>query len=186
MRKEINLVMEQNETISFYMEELAAIPKCTEEEITLLAPKAASGDKSAKNRLIEGNLIFAVELAKEYLDKGLDEGELIAEANVALAMAVDSYRKGDFKSFIQREICYSLEEALEMESESEQISSKMADSINLMNEVTTLLAQKLGREATIAETAEAMQMSEEEVQVLMRTALDAINQNTNDTMPEEE
>lgn len=178
--------MEQNEYMTLYLEQLKQISACSEEEIENLAPKAAEGDKAARDRLIEGNLAFAVELTKGYINQGLAEADLIAEANVALTMAVNGYRKGDFKNYIQREICYGLEEALEIQMESNQVAEKMADSINQMNDVTSLLAERYGREATIQETAEAMQMSEEEVQILMKVALNAINKNTTDKMPEEE
>ena len=44
-----------------------------------------------------------------------------------------------------------------------------------MNEVTSRLAQELGREATVEEVAEKMQLPVDEVKELMKTALNAIN-----------
>lgn len=174
--------MEQSEYMTLYLQELQSVPACDERETEKLALLAAGGDQAACNRLIEGYLSFVVELAGRYAERGLSAGDLIAEANVALTMAVHAYRKGDFKTYIEREVCYSLEQALEEQSENTQVAQKMADSINRMNEVTSLIAKRTGKEATIAQTAKAMEMSEDEVEVLMKTALNAITQNTSQSM----
>ena len=46
--------------------------------------------------------------------------------------------------------------------------------MNKMDEITTKLAEELGREATLAEVAEQMGLPEDEVHMLMREALNAI------------
>lgn len=178
--------MEQSEYMELYLQELQAIPVCEEEETKRLASLAAAGDRAACNRLIEGHLSFAAELASRYTDKGLTVSDLIAEANMALTLAVNEYRKGDFRSYIEREVCYDLEQALEEQLESSQVAKKMADSINQMNDITSLIARRTGREATIEETAKAMEMSEDEVEVLMKTALNAITKNASESMSEDE
>ena len=62
MSEEMREEMEQNtetgaeDIYQVYMEELALIPPCTEEENRELLRKVKSGDREAKNRLVEGNL----------------------------------------------------------------------------------------------------------------------------------
>ena len=79
-----------------YLEELKEIRPCTDKEREMLFGRLAAGDKKAGERLIEGHLIFALAIAKDFKDQGVLAGDLVQEANLALTMAVWEYREGDF------------------------------------------------------------------------------------------
>ena len=51
----------------------------------------------------------------------------------------------------------------------------MAARVNVLQTVSKVMAEELGREATVEELAAKMKMSEEEVRDLMKMALDALN-----------
>lgn len=76
MSEEMREEMEQNtetgaeDIYQVYMEELALIPPCTEEENRELLRKVKSGDREAKNRLVEGNLKKALFFIQDYLNRG--------------------------------------------------------------------------------------------------------------------
>lgn len=63
-----------------YLDELEGIISCSEAENAELAKEAANGSSEAKKRLIEGNLKNALAMIREYLNKGLPAGDLVAEA----------------------------------------------------------------------------------------------------------
>ena len=87
-----------------YLEEMKAITPCTQEENTQLLNDAAAGNEGAKKRLIEGNLEAALTCAKAYDGKGVLLTDLVAEANMALTMAVTEFLTnpgdGDFEGFL--------------------------------------------------------------------------------------
>ena len=84
-----------------YLDEIAAIRPMDTEEESLLLEKLKSGDTTVRTRLMEGYLPFIAETAKAYADQGLPMGDLVQEANMALIMAADQYREGDFKSQVK-------------------------------------------------------------------------------------
>ncbi len=78
-------------TISMYLKEINKIPLLSFEEETELAKKAAAGDKIAKNKIVNANLRFVVNVAKKYQKKGLELEDLISEGNIGLLTAIDKF-----------------------------------------------------------------------------------------------
>ena len=78
MSEEMREEMEQNtetgteDIYQVYMEELAVIPPCTEEENRELLKRVKAGEREAKNRLVEGNLKKALFFIQDYLNRGVE------------------------------------------------------------------------------------------------------------------
>ena len=85
------------EEIQYYLKELRRIKVMTPERERELSAKIQSGDiteseKQKINReLLEGNLRFVITVAKQYQNQGLDLGDLIAEGNIGLMKAINSF-----------------------------------------------------------------------------------------------
>ena len=97
---------------------------------------------------------------------------------LGLLLAVSTYRTeedGDFDSYLEREIRLRIEEALQDYNDSGRSSVKMAGQINRLNEISAAFARENGREARVDELAERMGIPEEEVRILMKASLDAVN-----------
>ena len=47
--------------------------------------------------------------------------------------------------------------------------------VNVLQEVSKTMAEQLGREATLAELAERMKMTEDEVREIMKVTMDALS-----------
>ncbi|CEM63189.1 sigma-70 family RNA polymerase sigma factor [Treponema phagedenis] len=74
-----------------YLRDINKIPLLTLEEEVELATRAAEGDKAAKDKLIQANLRFVVNVAKKYQNQGLPLMDLISEGNIGLMNAADRF-----------------------------------------------------------------------------------------------
>ena len=165
----------QNDFYQMYLEELNQIAPCTKQEEILLLEQLRQGREDAKQRLIEGNLKQALDYAMEYENRGLPAGDLVQEANMALTMAVGVFEEGEFQDFLEHEIRRALEEAIEEQAAENRTEEEILARVNVLQKVSQMMAGELGREATVAELAKRMKMTEDEIKEIMKTALDAVN-----------
>ena len=56
----------------------------------------------------------------------------------------------------------------------DDIKENVAARVNVLQTVSQMMAKELGREATVAELAEKMKMTEDEIRDIMKQALDAL------------
>lgn len=159
-----------------YLAELRGLQPCSEEEERALAGELLAGSETAKARLVEGNLHLVVEISKAYLGRGVLAADLVQEGNMALFMAVDSYRGGmDLRLYLVQEIERAMVEAIREQTGSDEILNTLAADANALMKATETLADRLGREATAEELAEHLHMSRERVETLVKLSLDAMN-----------
>jgi RNA polymerase primary sigma factor len=77
--------------LSLYLKEINKIPLLTRTEEETAARAAAKGEQSAKDKLIQGNLRFVVNVAKKYQNQGLPLADLISEGNIGLMNAIERF-----------------------------------------------------------------------------------------------
>ncbi|MDO4582592.1 MAG: RNA polymerase sigma factor RpoD/SigA [Planctomycetia bacterium] len=77
--------------LDIYLKEINNIPLLTAEEETELAQRIALDDKEALNILVQSNLRLVVNIAREYLGKGLQLSDLIEEGNMGLIRAAQGF-----------------------------------------------------------------------------------------------
>ena len=92
-KKERTTTKSQSEgkNLAFFLKEINSIPLLNRDDEEKMARAAASGDKAAREKLINANLRFVVNVAKKYQGFGLPLEDLIAEGNVGLVNAVDRF-----------------------------------------------------------------------------------------------
>ncbi len=160
--------------LQMYLDELQEIEPISEKELEILVKRSHDGDLTARNRIVEGHLKYALSVLWEYLNRGVELTELISETNVALINAVDGYTQGDLKESITRAI---REAALRLIEEDGQIHAQDEDLARRVNELSDLsveMVQELGRRPTNAELAHRLNISEEVVESLIRMSIDAL------------
>ena len=81
----------EDNVLAMYLKDINKVPMVSREEEIELATKAQSGDKAAKNKLVNANLRFVVNIAKKYQNHGLDLTDLISEGNIGLLTAVEKF-----------------------------------------------------------------------------------------------
>ena len=80
-----------NNILAMYLGEINRIKLLTREEEQECARKAAKGNITARNKLINANLRFVVNIAKKYQGQGLPLEDLISEGNIGLINAIERY-----------------------------------------------------------------------------------------------
>lgn len=161
-----------------YLEELEAVAEAGPEEELSLLERLAAGDVSARERLIEGNLKRVLEYAKEYDGRGLPMGDLVQEGNMALTALALEYESGAFQELLRERVRACIEAALEEQRMEAEIEENVAARVNVLQEVSRVMAKELGREATVEELAAKMKMTEDEIRDIMKVTLDAVNVGT--------
>ena len=158
-----------------YMEEIAAIPPCSEEENEKLLGEIRSGNKAARERLIEGNLKNALFFVQDYINKGVPMADLIQEASMELMMLADEGFEGSFEKLLESRIRVRMEEIINDQKKETDIEEEMLARVNVLQEVSKSMAEELGREAKLSELAERMKMTEDEVREILKVTMDALS-----------
>ena len=165
----------ENQFYQMYLDELSEIPECTNEEMEALLNSLPN--EEAVKRLTEGSLAYVVREAAKYA------GNVVQEGNMALLLVLKNYAShpvvGDdavsyFNQLRERAVHMAMEAVTEEQKQSEQTAEKLTASVNVLNVVMTKLAEELGREPNLSEIAAKMQMSEDEVQAVMKEAINAV------------
>ncbi len=158
-----------------YMEEIAAIPPCSEAENKKLLGEIRNGNKAARERLIKGNLKNALFFVQDYINKGVPMADLIQEASMELMMLADEGFEDSFEKLLESRIRVRMEEIINDQKKEADIEEEMLARVNVLQEVSKSMAEELGREAKLSELAERMKMTEDEVHEIMKVTMDALS-----------
>jgi len=166
----------EEDIFQIYLKEIDRIKGCTQEENERLIRLLGGGDKAVKSRLIEGNLKAVLEMVPDYFNLGVQAGDLVQEANMALVLAVEEYDEGwgRFEDYLKRQVKDALAAVVEEQSQTQKAGQKVLDRVNALKDVSQEMAVELGREATVEELACRMGLTGEEIKEIMKWTLDAM------------
>ena len=167
--------MKDKTVLEMYLEDMKAIKEIDEKELNELTAALLRGDESARNRLIEGHMMYATGLIQPFIGYGEEISDLISESHLALTMAVMEYSEGDLKSQIKSKVEERLREIADEEKVKKDASNKLADRVNELMDVSSELAAEHGKEASVEELAKRLQIPKDEVEELLKISLNAID-----------
>ena len=192
LEEEINIEEEINDAelldtvniedpVRLYLKEIGKIPLLSAEEEVEYAKKMLDGDVKAKQKLSEANLRLVVSIAKKYVGRGMLFLDLIQEGNLGLIKAVEKfdYRKGfKFSTYATWWIRQAITRAIADQARTIRIPVHMVETINKLIRTQRHLLQTLGREPTIEEVAEEMEMPVERVKEIKKVSQEPVSLET--------
>jgi RNA polymerase primary sigma factor len=153
-------------SLDLYLREISASPLISREEEAELARRIRQGDEEALDKLVRSNLRFVVSVAKKYQNQGVSLADLINEGNLGLIRAAHKFDETKGIKFISYAVWWirqAILQGLAEQSRLVRVPLNRAGTLHRIGKRASLLLQELGREATHAEIAEGMDISEEEV-----------------------
>lgn len=164
-----------------YLKEIGSIPLLTPEEESDLARRKSEGDVEAGRRLVEANLRLVVSIAKRYTGRGMSFLDLVQEGNLGLMKAVEKfdYAKGyRLSTYATWWVKQSITRSLADQSRTIRLPVHMVEAVNKIRRAQRSLSVKLGREPSMEEVAEEVNMSEKRVTELIQASGDTVSLET--------
>src|SRR6266571_4799790 len=143
-----------------YLREISQYPLITREEEVSLAQRIRTGEEEALDKLVRSNLRFVVSVAKKYQNQGVALSDLINEGNLGLIRAAHKFDETKGIKFISYAVWWIRQAILQALAEQSRI---VRVQLHRAGKRSASLLQELGREPTVEEIAEGMDISEEEV-----------------------
>ncbi|MPZ14456.1 MAG: RNA polymerase sigma factor RpoD [Chloroflexi bacterium] len=134
-------------------------------ELERLHDNVHEGER-ARRRLIEANLRLVVSVARRHMNRGLPLSDLIQEGNIGLLRAVEKFdylRGFKFSTYATWWIRQAVTRAISDDARTIRIPVHMIETINKLARTMSQLQQEYGREPTVREISEAMEMTADRV-----------------------
>lgn len=157
-------------TISIYLKEINKIPLLSYEEETELAKKAAAGDQVAKNKIVNANLRFVVNVAKKYQKKGLELEDLISEGNIGLLSAIEKFDVSKGYHFISYAVWWirqSILKAICEKSRAIRLPQNRANELVQIEHAKKTIGDNVSEEQELSEIAAMLNMDVAHVRELV-------------------
>ncbi|MGH7445067.1 MAG: sigma-70 family RNA polymerase sigma factor [Longimicrobiales bacterium] len=150
-----------------YLKEISAYPLLKREDEIELAQRIRKKDEEALDKLVRSNLRFVVSVAKKYQNQGVSLADLINEGNLGLIRAAHKFDETKGIKFISYAVWWirqAILQALAEQSRIVRVPLNRAGALHRIGKRSSTLLQELGREPTVDEIADELDISQEEVQ----------------------
>ncbi|MBQ9119075.1 MAG: hypothetical protein IJY09_03330 [Lachnospiraceae bacterium] len=158
--------------LKMYLEELAELPDCTEEQRVELVMRLLAGEDWVMSELLNATLHQVVELARGYQGRGALLEDLIQEGNIGLWNALEQLngkkRQEEPLLFLKESIQFAMEQYIDSLMQADDSEEQVVAKLALLHEAAKAMAKENGELPTAKELAEYAHLSEEEVRAMAR------------------
>ncbi len=149
-----------------YLREISKYPLLRREDEVTLAQDIHTGCEESLDKLVRSNLRFVVSVAKKYQNQGVSLSDLINEGNLGLIRAAHKFDETKGIKFISYAVWWirqAILQALAEQSRIVRVPLNRAGTLHRIGKRSAALQQELGRDPTIDEIAEGMDIPRDEV-----------------------
>ena len=164
--------------LSMYLKDINKVSLLSREEETDLALKAKAGDKAAKDKIVNANLRFVVNVAKKYQNHGLDLPDLISEGNIGLLTAIERFDVSKGYHFISYAVWWirqAILKAICEKSRAIRLPLNRANELVQIEHARKLMAGDKTEEQEFAEVARMLKMDKQHVREMVNISRDMIS-----------
>ncbi len=150
-----------------YLKEISQYPLIDKAEEARLAKGIKRGEGEALDKLVRSNLRFVVSVAKKYQNQGVPLSDLINEGNLGLIRAAHKFDETKGIKFISYAVWWIRQAILQALAEQSRIVRaplNRAGALHRIGRRSSALLQELGREPTVEEIADDLDISQQEVE----------------------
>lgn len=152
-----------------YLDELATLPKYSNEQLAKMYIKLLEGDESVIGDLSNAWLERVLKIAEKYIAPKLNVEDLVQEGNITLLLKLQELA-GCGNADVEMELEAAVEQgvmnyASEMNSERE-LENTVLGKVSLIHEAKKMLQVEKGHEPTLAELSDYTKMTIEELKEL--------------------
>lgn len=152
----------------------AMLPVLTNEQMRLLFQAMSQGDRSAREKLIQGNLRLVLSVIQRFINRGECVDDLFQVGCIGLIKAIDNFDLNQnvrFSTYAVPMIIGEIRRYLR-DNNPIRVSRSLRDIAYKALQARDMLVNKYGREPSVVEIAEELKLDKEEVVF----ALDAIQE----------
>ena len=161
------------DALQLFLKDIGKVPLLTAAQEVELAKRIERGDHPAKQKMVESNLRLVVSIAKNYRNQGLPFLDLIQEGTIGLVRAAEKfdYRKGfKFSTYATWWIRQAVARALADKARTIRMPVHVVEKLNKIGRIERKLLSELGRDPTIDEIAEELELDSVEIEHIKRSA----------------
>ena len=85
------ILSDEENTLRLYFDDIAESRPLSREREVELSDRIQEGDMEARDELVQANLRFVIDVAKNYQNRGLSLSDLISAGNVGLLTAAERF-----------------------------------------------------------------------------------------------
>lgn len=173
-----------DDSIKLYLKEIGRIPLLTQMEEMELAHRIGKGGKDkdkAVRTLVNANLRLVVSIAKRYIGRGLNLLDLVQEGNLGLIRAAEKFdasRGFKFSTYATWWIKQSITRAIADKAHAIRVPVHIVENVYKLYKLSEHLTNQLKRKPTIAELADAMKLSKERLDEILKALKDPLSLDT--------
>jgi RNA polymerase primary sigma factor len=157
-----------------YLRDIDGTPPLSAGEERGLAARVAAGDAAARDHLARAHLRLVVSIARGYRGRGLPPEDLVAEGNLGLLRAVESFDGGRgvrFSTYAGYWIKQSIRRAVINQGRPLRLPAYMVTLLARWRRASAALAERLGRPPTPEEVGEALGLTGGRLAAALRATL---------------
>ena len=131
----------------------------------------------ARNRLVTANLRLVTSIARKYIGAGIPLPDLIQEGNLGLLHAAEKFdpSRGRFSTYATWWIEQAIQRALAQQAHTLRLPVHAGDDLRELRAARARMIQETGREPSVEELADELEMTPEKVHCLLRGARQVIS-----------